>query len=372
MGCVCSARDSVTSDSLVHFNSFSLVEARVNARTFDFWHLLVPYLAPVDWLHLHLVSRRLKHMTFRKVKPHVKLPFASLNSLSISIDLSTAHEFRAVLTPIPFLEPPESPKSMHSPFLTGQSLQSLLSNLASRSATPIGFLPLSSDLEEQLRMQKMNIWEDVRVGKADAFMSYAKMAKPLASLLDLTFKIDNTTVSLSLLAAAACAGNASVVQVFLDALEDLDADKGLILERTHVDEEQKLDRGAIKKYETRVSPLQFAAAKGFPDIAELLLSAGANPNIGGTSRTDLNYLIKYLERGLPPILLAAKGLVDDPIELEPPIQVIPVERKRDFQGVVEVLLREGADPTVAAEESLLFSLLKYPNLLEVAIKVLCS
>lgn len=372
MGCICSARDSVTSESLVHFTSFSLTEVRANARTFDCWHLLTPYLAPADWLSLHLVSRRLKHMTVRKARPNMKLPFASLNSLSLSIDLSTAHEYRATLTPIPHLESPESPRSLHSPFLTGQSLQSLLSNLASRSATPIGFLPLSSDLEEQLRMQKMKIWEDARVGKADAFMAYAQSAKPLADLLDLTFKIDHTTVSLSLLAAAACAGNAAVVAAFLDSLEDLEPDKGLGLERTQVDNELKLDRGAVKKFETRVSPLQFAAAKGFPDIAELLLSAGANPNIGGTCRTDLNYMIKYLERGMPPVLLAAKGLVEDPIELEPPIQVISIERKRDFQGVVEVLLKGGAEATVAAEESLLFYLLKHPSLLETAIKVLFS
>ena len=373
MGCICSTRDRGTSESLVHLHSFSLFEDRVNARSFDQWERIIPYLSSADWLSLHLVCKKMKKLTGLKTKTTTRLTFASLNSLSFSVELSTAQEYRHVLTPIPA----ESVPSSHtSPFLTGQSLQNLLSSIASRSVTPLGFLPMNDDIEQALKTWKVKIWEDVRVGRADALFSYANSGvKPLAAVLDLTFKLEHIVVSLSLLATAVSTGNPELVKSILDcnvsaAIDDVEPDRGLCLERTQVDTDEKIDTGGVKKFETRVSPLQLAAAKGMAVITELLVKAGANVNMAGTKKTDLTYLIKYLELGLPPVLLAAKGLVDDPIELELPIKIVPVEYKKDFPGTLQVLIRANATLQVSAEEPLMFYCLKYPELLNLVIEVM--
>ena len=147
-------------------------------------------------------------------------------------------------------------------------------------------------------------------------------------------------------------------------------DKGLTIERTQVDPDVKVDRGAVKKFETRVSPLQFAAAKGYADITEILIGWGANVNLSGTHETDLHFLIKYLEFGLPPLLLAAKGLANDPIELNLPIKVVPSEVDSDYSRTCHLLISAGAQVSVSAEEPLLFYFLAYPSLLQFAVQVL--
>jgi len=153
-------------------------------------------------------------------------------------------------------------------------------------------------------------------------------------------------------------------------LEDSEVDKGLSIERTQVDPDGKVDRGAVKKFETRVSPLQFAASKGYADITEVLIGWGATVNLSGTHETDLHFLLKYLEFGLSPLLLAAKGLAQDPIELNLPIQVVPIPIDSDFPRTCELLISAGAQMDVSAEDPLLFYFLSHPSLLRHAVQVL--
>lgn len=332
----------------------------------------MPYLAPVDWLHLHLVSKRVKTLTSRKSQTIAKLPFASLNSLSISLDLSTAQDYRKAISPI------QSKNSSNpSPFLTGQSIQGLLSSIASRSVTPLGVLPQTEDMEENLKNWKFRIWEDARLGKLDSLLNFISTgAKPLAAVLDLTFNLDRMEVKLSLLATAVSTGSSHLVQAVLERtlhpdLEDAEAEKGLIIERTEVDIDARMDRGALKKFQTNVSPLHFAAAKGYADIIEVLIGWGANVNLSGTHATDLDYMIKYQEFGMPPLLLAAKGLINDPIELELPLTVVPTPLLTiDFTRSCKLLIASGAQLNISAEEPLIFYLLQPASLLKFTVQVI--
>ena len=213
MGCICCTQGKLPTESLIQQHSFSLFEDRVTARTFDCWGQVVPYLAPADWLSLHQVSKRFKKLTQRKAQTVFKLTFASLNSLSISVELRTAQDYHKMLTPI------HSKTSSHpSPFLTGQSIHSFLSNIASGSVTPLGVLPQAEDLEEKLKVWKFRIWEDARLGKGEALANYVHSgAKPLAAVLDLAFKLEGLDIGLSLLSVAVWTGNSELVRAVLES-----------------------------------------------------------------------------------------------------------------------------------------------------------
>ena len=213
MGCICCASGKLPNESLIQLHSFSLFEDRVTARTFDCWAQVVPYLSPPDWLSMHVVSKRIKLLTQRKAQTVFKLTFASLNSLSISVELSTAQDYHKMLTPIS-----SKNSSYPSPFLTGQSIQSLLSNIAGGSVTPLGVLPQADDLEEKLKSWKFRIWEDARLGKVEALVNYLNSgAKPLAVILDLAFKLESLDIGLSLLAVAVWTGSCDLVKAVLES-----------------------------------------------------------------------------------------------------------------------------------------------------------
>jgi len=109
------------------------------------------------------------------------------------------------------------------------------------------------------------------------------------------------------------------------------------------------DANELAEYEW--TPLLIACAQGYPRIVEMLLDAGANPDIANINRiTPLMYTARYGNTKICELLLEFRAALDKQDVYG--MTVLMVASSNSHLPIIELLLDAGADQTVTTREGL--------------------
>ena len=136
------------------------------------------------------------------------------------------------------------------------------------------------------------LWQSARQLDISGFTHYLEMLDSqyrASDFLDFTYGNGRT----SLLALAACSGDASFLSLLLEKLPNLSLDKGY---RTRYQELNSV-------YIFKLSPLQLACARGLYKIVKLLLNHNCSLTSYGYSQSQTKNIITHIDLGMPPVII---------------------------------------------------------------------